>query len=97
MATVRKSGLITPAMSASGRVIRLMARESLSMLMEILTMVCGLMIRPMAKELIRMPTVLSMTVSGWTTSSTDTAWNLGLMVPDMKETTSMARRRARGS
>ena len=91
----RSFGRMVVAMKDNGGMIRLTAKESLSMLMATSTKASGLMTRPRVWALTHMPTELTTRVNGLMISSMVTVSNLGLMAPVTKEITKMERRKDR--
>ena len=85
MGTDISYGLMVPATKGTGRTIKPMGMESLFTQTVMFTRANGLMTRRMAKELTHMLTVRIIMVIGSMISSTDGAWNRGLMVPSMKD------------
>ena len=83
------------AMKDNGGMIRLTAKESLSMLTATSTKASGSMTRPRVWALTHMPTELTTRVNGLMISSMVTVSNLGLMAPVTKEITKMERRKDR--
>lgn len=86
-----KYGLMGRSMKETGRMIKLMAKESSTMLMEMFMMESGETIRRMEKEPIHMQMELLIKVIGLMTNRTVMGLRPGLMEPDTKGTTKKVR------
>jgi hypothetical protein len=95
MVLVVKCGQMVQDMKAIGNLIKLTVKENLSMLTEIFTRASGLMTKLMGKELIRMPTELTIMEIGSTINNMVSEWSPGLMVLSTKEIISMERKRVK--
>lgn len=95
MVSVVKCGLMVLDMKDTGWVIRRMDKVNLCTLTETFTKDNGLMIKHTVKEHILMQMELTITVIGSMTNNTALVWSHGLMVPNMKVTTSMAKKKVK--
>ena len=86
---------MVPDTKASGKVIRLMVRASLSMLTAMFTKASGSTIRLKARALILTQMELTTKESGTMTSNTVMVLNLGLMARAMKAHTKTAKKKAK--
>lgn len=93
MVLVVKCGQMVQDTRAIGNLIKLTAKENLSMLTETFMKVSGSMTKLMVKVLIPMPTEPTIMEIGSTINNMVSEWNPGLMVLNMRETISMERKR----
>ena len=93
MVLVVKCGQMVQDTKAIGNLIKLTAKENLSMLTETFMKASGSMTKLMVKVLIPMPTEPTIMEIGSTINNMVSEWNPGLMVLNMRETISMERKR----
>ena len=93
MVLVVKCGQMVQDTKAIGNLIKLTAKENLSMLTEIFMKASGSMTKLMVKVLIPMPTEPTIMEIGSMINNMVSEWNPGLMVLNMRETISMERKR----
>ena len=93
MVLVVKCGQMVQDTKAIGNLIKLTAKENLSMLTETFMKASGSMTKLMVKVLIPMQTEPTIMEIGSTINNMVSEWNPGLMVLNMRETISMERKR----
>lgn len=93
MEQVHKNGLMAQNMKDTGRKTKQTDKVNLFMLTAMFMKANGSMIKLMEKVLTPTPMVLITMATGLMISSTAMVWKAGPMVPSMKETTSMERRK----
>jgi len=90
-------GLMAPNTKGTGGTTRPTGMANWYTPMEMSTKDIGLMTRHMERELTRMLMAHTTMGTGWMISNTGGAWNHGLMVPNMRGSTGMARKTAEAS